>query len=363
MGWTLPGAAAAATVDDLSAGGGQTCAVMDSGEVWCWGASLEEMGSDRPTPRPIEGIRDAVAVSVGTLHACARRAGGRVSCWGHNGNGQLGNGKLNDRMRREPVAVVGAPPLVEVHAGAYFTCGRAENGEVWCWGGNGDGQAAPGGPELVRTPQRVLTDATALAVGGWHACATMRDGALSCWGSDDDGQRGDGDAAEGGIARLELGPIRGISLGWAHSCALLEDGQLRCWGDGWYGQLGGANQEDQPAPAPGPSIPGAVAVSAGAHHSCASTADGAVWCWGADEAGEAGVLPPVERLEPTVVDGIEGAIAVSAGTRYSCARRAEGPPVCWGDNFLGQLGRETSREGITPVSTIPRGVGVVTGLP
>lgn len=55
------------------------------------------------------GISDAEAIAVGSGHSCALRHGGRVSCWGRNSFGQLGDGTETNRAK--PVEVVGlAPP-------------------------------------------------------------------------------------------------------------------------------------------------------------------------------------------------------------------------------------------------------------
>ena len=56
----------------------------------------------------VSGIDDAIEISAGATHACARRRSGQVQCWGNNTNGQLGvNPSLTSAS--EPVDVIGLP--------------------------------------------------------------------------------------------------------------------------------------------------------------------------------------------------------------------------------------------------------------
>ncbi|HMM49047.1 MAG TPA: hypothetical protein PKE32_05485 [Miltoncostaeaceae bacterium] len=87
-----------AGVVEVSAGRGFSCARTKTGRVMCWGANgLGYLGSGdplipSPTPLPVAGLNDAVAISSGYSHTCAVRATGQIVCWGSNRDGQLGNG-------------------------------------------------------------------------------------------------------------------------------------------------------------------------------------------------------------------------------------------------------------------------------
>lgn len=90
-----------------------TCAVRASGQVWCWGRNDQgQIGDgtlvDRTIPTRVSGIDDAIFVSAGSeQHACAIRRSGRVSCWGGNVCGQLGDGTRVSSPT--PVEVPGLP--------------------------------------------------------------------------------------------------------------------------------------------------------------------------------------------------------------------------------------------------------------
>lgn len=87
----------------VSAGHARTCATTTDKGVLCWGdAGADDIDAPRPVPVPL--VPAPVAdVAVGRFHACALSSRQRVSCWGVNTTGQLGDGTTTDR--REPVSV------------------------------------------------------------------------------------------------------------------------------------------------------------------------------------------------------------------------------------------------------------------
>lgn len=185
-------------VVELTAGGHHTCARLEDRSVVCWGlGAYGELGDGtttiaQPVPVQVTGLTDAIEVSAGDGHTCARRATGGVACWGHNASGQLGDATTTDRLT--PVSVSGLVDAIQISAGTAHTCALRFSGSVVCWGDNHAGALGSGeyGPSTTPVAVAGLSDVEEIAAGGAHTCARTTAGRYYCWGGNDYGQLGDG---------------------------------------------------------------------------------------------------------------------------------------------------------------------------
>jgi alpha-tubulin suppressor-like RCC1 family protein len=131
-----------------------------------------------------------------------------------------------------------------VAAGFANTCAADDEGSLWCWGANQNGQLANGGVASTETPTRIEAlgaGVVAFAVGRASVCAVKSDRTLWCWGDNSHGQLGEGATTTAALpARVSAlgGAVIGVAVGGDHACARLDDGGLWCWGDNSHGQLG-----------------------------------------------------------------------------------------------------------------------------
>jgi hypothetical protein len=140
-------------------------------------------------------LGNVTAIATGSSHSCALLSNGTVRCWGHNRDGQLGNGTTTDFPAAAPVVGLGGMAAA-IAAGEFHTCALLRDGTVHCWGDNWYGQLGDGTTTDRTTPVAAsgLRDVTAIAAGEDHTCALLRDGTARCWGYNEFGQLGNGES-------------------------------------------------------------------------------------------------------------------------------------------------------------------------
>lgn len=359
-------------VIEVRAGGAHACLVRQHGGVVCWGAAANgQLGDGTRTARSeltsnvILGA-PALHVAPGDRHTCALLAapdvtgGTAISCWGANDTGQLGDGTLIDRLTPVAHPVPPGTAVVQLAAGAGFTCALtaaagASGGGVTCWGRNDLGQlGAVSSAGSVALPEAALS----ITARDRHACAVGISGNVYCWGANPQGELGDGTTTDRSTptrAGAEVGftGASAVVAGSAHTCALA-GGRVWCWGANQVGQLGEGSEEPHAAPTLLPTLSGVVSLAAGAYHTCATKDDGGVVCWGANDRGQLGEGTTSNIAVPVPTNGIQLSAEVTAGDAFSCARRKDGTVGCWGDNRLGQLGALAVIRQLdpTPVATL-----------
>jgi alpha-tubulin suppressor-like RCC1 family protein len=79
-----------------------------------------------------------------------------------------------------------------------------------------------------------------IAAGYYHNLALKEDGTLWAWGSNYDGQLGDGTFTNRSspVQVLNLSNVKTLAAGHSHSLALKEDGSVWAWGVNYSGCLG-----------------------------------------------------------------------------------------------------------------------------
>lgn len=108
--------------------------------------------ADKHTPVPVAGATRWTAVAAGGYHTCARGTTGRLwasrtrlYCWGLDNVGQVGDGAALANQPL-PAEVAGSGiGWVSVRAAEFHSCARTVIGRLFCWGHDSNGQLGDGG--------------------------------------------------------------------------------------------------------------------------------------------------------------------------------------------------------------------------
>lgn len=232
----------------LSAGLSHTVYVDETGTLWAWGSNqagqlgteTQETSTDlegNPIPyasQPLAVMEGVVSASAGADFTVALKADGTLWTWGGNDEGQLGTGTTEGSAT--PVQVL--DQVTAVVAGDYHVAALRTDGTLWMWGSNIDGQLGTGqATEVLQTqPVQVPLNGAVLAVaaGTGHTVAILEDGSLWVWGRNDQGQLGlDPDTAALVPQPTQVTEATGavdVAAGTYQTACLLSDGTLLTWG-------------------------------------------------------------------------------------------------------------------------------------
>ncbi|MCL2104189.1 MAG: RCC1 repeat- and reductase domain-containing protein [Kiritimatiellaeota bacterium] len=288
--------------------------------------------------------------------------------------------KTNNHMKYITVALAAtlvlttaraATPMVS--AGGYHTVALKEDGTVWTWGDNYNGQLGDNTWISRYTPvqvkgeegEGVLSNVVSVAAGGDHTVALKEDGTVWAWGDNDFGQIGDDTwtdkttpvqvKGEGGVGWLSN--IVAVAAGRRHTVAVKDDGTVWAWGWNYSGQLGNGTWITRytPVQVDNGGLSNITAVAAGEEHTVALKDDGTVWAWGYNGSGRLGDGTMVDQNTPVQAKGVggEGVLsnitAVAAGDSHTVVVKDDGTVWAYGLNSYGQLGDGTTTQRTTPV--------------
>ncbi|MGB5070062.1 MAG: T9SS type A sorting domain-containing protein [Flavobacteriales bacterium] len=332
-----------------------TLAVCSDGTVMTWGENIYgQLGYDSAPatyvtlPATVPGLANVVAVNAGNRFSMALRGDGTVWSWGSNYEGELGNGTVGGSTFI-PGQVNGLSGITAITGDCTAHALALKNdGTVWSWGRNYEGELGNGGGASTNVPVQAGTPTGIIAIAGgnYHSMALRNDGTVYTWGDNQYGQLGDGTNLPSGLptAVLGLSGIVAIAAGGYHSLALKNDGTVYGWGYRSYGQLGDAVDSlvlYTPSPVMVMDLTGVAAISAGGFYSMALKTDGTVWTWGSNSHGELGNGSPVgvyKSFIPVQVNDLSGVLSIAAGFQHGLAMTTDGILHAWGNDLSGSLG-------------------------
>jgi alpha-tubulin suppressor-like RCC1 family protein len=219
--------------------------------------------------------KDWVNISAGHFHTMLIKANGTL--WEFNRSGPLQFGSEKK--------------WVKVFCGRDFTFATKKDGTLWGWGRNEYGQLGIGSTTKDESMPVKVDDGHVqwkdITCGYDHVVALKEDGTLWAWGANEDGQLGIGNTIFKNVP-VQVGTDNTwihVSAGDSYTLAIKKDGSLWAWGNNDHGELGIDNLETQHAPLRVGKDQDWEMVFSGKVYkptsiSVAIKSDGTIWMWG-----------------------------------------------------------------------------------
>jgi len=190
------------------------------------------------TPTGLDG--QVIAISAALYHVLALKQDGTVWAFGHNAQGQLGDGTAT--QRNIPMQSQGLTNIKAVAAGGYeyrhsFSLALDNNGDVYSWGYNAQGQLGQGDTAARNIPAKIpgLSGVKAIAAGSTHSLFLLENGDVYFSGNDGGGNTSnipvkvnDPDGLLVDIQKIFAGQSGAVGQGT--SFAVNSKGEVFAWG-------------------------------------------------------------------------------------------------------------------------------------
>jgi hypothetical protein len=246
----------------IAAGSEHVCALKSDGTVWCWGDNSEGELGDGTGLRSLTPVRAlvagavAIAAGVSTHETCALLATGAVACWGAPAAGltaSAGGWEVAPHLTATAgsvahAALIGTPVMIPTLTGATAvavnaarSCAVVGSTFVQCWTTPGGTVSdLPGFTGIATTVALggggggTIDKLVATGVGTAFVCGLAPDGTVACAGDNSLHQLGDGSIKDVQLASPAVVPqlanVTALAEGVFTTCALRSDGSVVCWG-------------------------------------------------------------------------------------------------------------------------------------
>ena len=222
-----------------------------------------------------------------------------------------------------------------------------------------------------------------ISLGYKFSVALKQDGTVWSWGQNNDGELGLGNTTEYDEPQQITDiteKITDVKTGYYHSIALTEKGEVYTWGYNGNGQLGNGTREDSLVPVKVTRLKNVTKVNAYKYMTIALTQNGEVYAWGSGYGAKpvklnftrkiidvSGNLVLAENRKAYNLDETKSygkdLIKVVAGYNHYLGLTSDGEVYAWGSNSYGQLGNGNNTSSSTAVKVVtPDGKSNMTNI-
>ncbi|XP_036419054.1 retinitis pigmentosa GTPase regulator b [Colossoma macropomum] len=321
--------------------------IPDSGAVFTFGKS--KFADNAPSKFWLKNDVPS-KIACGDEHTALITENGKLFMFGSNNWGQLGLGTKTSVNKPTCVKALKSEKVKLVACGRTHTLVYTSCGNLYAAGGNNEGQLGLGDYEERASFQLVdfftkHGPIKMLAAGSNTSAALMQDGKLYVWGDNSEGQIGLGKEA-GAVTPRELSVgrrVAWVSCGYYHSAFVTVDGALFTFGERDCGKLGLS-----PAQLPNHKVPQHVEgiservlqVACGGGHTVAFT-ENYLYSFGLGQFGQLGHGTFIfeSRLARVVEHFRKGRVKhIACGENHTAVLTVSGLLYTFGDGRHGKLG-------------------------
>lgn len=316
-------------ITSVRAGCSGSVAVTSTGRVLAWGFlwDVNNIAAVTHVPFPIKlpsGVSASTA-RAGCGFSLILTTAGHVLAWGDNSYGQLGNGTTTNSANPVAVKLPSGTRVKAISAGCNHGLALTTTGKVLAWGHNAEGQLGNGSTTDSATPVRVKLPSgakiQAVSSGCDHVLALTTTRKVLAWGHNFNGELGNGTTTSTDspitvhVALPGTGQVASLFAGCDHSLALTTKGKVLAWGYNAQGQLGNgsATQHDSAVRVKIPAGTHIRSITASCQSSLALTANGHILAWGDNSEGELGIGTTTNHSTPVKVHLPAGFTAIGVG--------------------------------------------------
>ncbi|XP_012585726.1 PREDICTED: X-linked retinitis pigmentosa GTPase regulator [Condylura cristata] len=291
-----------------------------------------------------------VHLSCGDEHTAIVTGNHKLYMFGSNNWGQLGLGSKSTVSKPTCVKALKPEKVLFAACGRNHTIILTEGGRVYAAGGNDEGQLGLGDTEERNTFQQIRFFTSQckikqLAAGSNTSAALTEDGELFMWGDNSEGQIGLSDLSNVCVPhQVSVGkPISWISCGYYHSAFVTTEGELYTFGEPDGGKLGLPKELliNHGTPQQVSAIcEKVIQVACGGAHTVVLS-EKAVYSFGLGQFGQLGLGTFIfETPEPKVVDHVKDQKIryISCGENHTALITDMGRLYTFGDGRHGKLG-------------------------
>ncbi|XP_050522470.1 E3 ubiquitin-protein ligase HERC2 [Daktulosphaira vitifoliae] len=221
---------------DIACGGFHSAAISQLGHLYTWGKGrYGRLGhgdyEDYLYPTLVQSLINyhvlKVACGSGDAQTLCITSDDNVWSWGDGDYGKLGHNISESCKLPCKIESLSGKGIIQIDCGSQFSVALSSNGTLYTWGKGDYFRLGHGSNDHIRKPKPVSglhgKKIIQFSTGSLHVLALTDDGEVFAWGDNDEGQLGDGTthpiSRPRPITALKGKPIQQVSCGSAHSFA------------------------------------------------------------------------------------------------------------------------------------------------